>query len=392
LIGLIALAASSCDDKTKEVVADVIVLSRDKVGFPLEGGTTTVTVASPSGWTATCPDGWVTLDPNESEGVLTVSVKSNGTNGIRSASITVTSPNDEQQISVHQSYTQDAVYMSLTAPDKIKLDSEGETNIFSVTCNGSWEVVCDAPWLNIDMDKELNQVTISVEKSEEEATRSATMTVTGTLGNSTASREITVSQICHSENPYFNLLGYYGLYAENWYYDSKPLGVPGVGTFCTIEQNVYRESVYIKNLFMDDTVVEASFNKEDGTLSMNLVNWCLIQYFSDNTSRTIFLKIMNMSTGRFESNNLKATLGTGTDEDGQVKKALLLSGFDSTYKTLGLVVRLNPSGQVASYADLFYATGKMYLIDRKEGSRSTALTEAAAAITPSGKGISAFNN
>lgn len=74
LICLIAFAASSCDDKTKEEIADVIVLSRSSVAFATEGGTTTISVASPSEWTATCPDGWVTLHPEGD--YLTISVGS----------------------------------------------------------------------------------------------------------------------------------------------------------------------------------------------------------------------------------------------------------------------------------------------------------------------------
>ena len=47
---LVLCASSGCDDKNKEEVADVIVLSRSSVAFAQKGGTTTVAVATPSDW------------------------------------------------------------------------------------------------------------------------------------------------------------------------------------------------------------------------------------------------------------------------------------------------------------------------------------------------------
>ena len=44
---LVLCASSGCDDKNKEEVADVIVLSRSSVAFAQKGGTTTVAVATP---------------------------------------------------------------------------------------------------------------------------------------------------------------------------------------------------------------------------------------------------------------------------------------------------------------------------------------------------------
>ena len=47
---LVLCTSSGCDDKNKEEVADVIVLSRSSVAFAQKGGTTTVAVATPSDW------------------------------------------------------------------------------------------------------------------------------------------------------------------------------------------------------------------------------------------------------------------------------------------------------------------------------------------------------
>ena len=141
LICLIAFAASSCDDKTKEEIADVIVLSRSSVAFATEGGTTTISVASPSEWTATCPDGWVTLHPEGD--YLTISVGSNATPDIRNAKITVKSDADQHEVDVRQAYALETVLLSTTAPKEISFDSEGEDYIFTLITNGEWTATPD---------------------------------------------------------------------------------------------------------------------------------------------------------------------------------------------------------------------------------------------------------
>lgn len=386
-MGLVVFVTSSCDDKTKEEVADVIVLSRSSVAFAEKGGTTTISVASPSEWTASCPDSWVRLHPGYDQ--LAITVDGNATDEIRNSKITVKSASDEHQVSVHQAYSKSAVHLSLTASDRIDFDSEGESSIFTVVTNGTWDATSDAAWLRVVRDEERSTVTISADKNEGATSRAATLKITSTLGSTQESCEVAVSQICHAENPYYNILGDYRLYATNWYYGGSALGVGGTGTSCTIEQNEYRKSVNIKNLFLDGTVVEAVFNKEDGTLTIELGKRCLLQELEGGTMRAIFLTKINMDTRAFYAGILTATPGKGVDDQGQIRDALLLGGFDNTYKSLGLTVF--QSGTYASFSDLFYASGTMYLVRAGEPA-TNAVEQAASAVTPSGDGPSAFNN
>lgn len=99
---LVLCASSGCDDKNKEEVADVIVLSRSSVAFAQKGGTTTVAVATPSDWKVSCPDDWVTLASEE--GLLTISAASNTTDNVRNSKITVETAGDKQEIAVHQAF------------------------------------------------------------------------------------------------------------------------------------------------------------------------------------------------------------------------------------------------------------------------------------------------
>ena len=97
---------------------------------------------------------------------------------------------------------------------------------------------------------------------------------------------MTLAQDSHAENRYYKLLGYYGLFAQNWYYGGSPLGVSGTGTFCTVEQKEYRKSVYIKDLFVKGTVVEAAYDKQTGALTIELGKNCLQVQLSPSVTRT----------------------------------------------------------------------------------------------------------
>lgn len=385
MMTLVVLATSSCDDKTKEEVADRIILSRSSVAFSEQGGTTTVAVASPSDWDATCADGWVTL--HRENGALAITATDNDTQSTRTATVSVKSAADEHEISISQAYSRESINLSLTGIEKIEFDSEGESNTFTVNTNGNWTATSEAKWLTVSCDVQRNTVTVSAGKNDD-ASRTATVTVTSNRGSASESVEVPVTQISRQENPYNKLLGYYGLFAKNWYYGGSPLGLSGTGTFCTIEEKEYRKSVYIKDLFLDGTVVEAIFNREDGSLDIELGKLCLTQVLSPSVTRYIYLTKLNMGTGSFRGGALRATPGQGADDDGQIKDALLLSGFTDGYTSLGLTVYQGQ--QYASFSDRYYANGEMYLVRWERPSTETAVSKVE--VTPSEDGFSAYNH
>lgn len=134
---LVLCASSGCDDKNKEEVADVIVLSRSSVAFAQKGGTTTVAVATPSDWKVSCPDDWVTLASEE--GLLTISAASNTTDNVRNSKITVETAGDKQKSPFTRHSRGKRVLLSTTASEEISLDSEGESVLFTVVSNGPVE-------------------------------------------------------------------------------------------------------------------------------------------------------------------------------------------------------------------------------------------------------------
>lgn len=389
---LFILAASSCDDKTKEEVADVIVLSRSSVAFAESGGTTAVSVATPSEWKVSCPDSWVTLTPEE--GLLTISVNGNATDDVRSSKITVQTDSDKQEIAVSQAFSRETVLLSTTVSDEISLDSEGESVLFTVETNGQWGVSSDADWVSVTSDPVSGTVRIEAPRNPD-AHRNATLTIRSTRGSATESCEVAVSQISREENPYYQMLGYYGLYAENWYYGRQPVGVDGTGTFCTVEEKEYRKSFNIKDLFLKGTVVEAKYDKNTHTMSIELGSTpCFIREISSTVIRYHYLRYINMQGSGLRSGMLTGTLGEGYNDIAEEnRKAIRLTGFEEPYTTLGITSLQNQ--QWSMFGDLYYATGTMYLVDNDlpaSEAASTSVTRAAEAITPTAEGFPLSNN
>ncbi len=382
-ICLIAFATSSCEDKTTEETADVIALSRSSVAFATEGGTTTISVASPSEWTATCPDDWVSLTPED--GLLTIGVNGNTTDQVRNSKITVSTTADTREIVVHQGYSQEKVILSTTVSDEISFDSEGESFLFAVVTNGQWNASCEADWIAVTSDQATGTVRLEASPNTD-SHRTATVTIRSRRGTLTESCEVAVSQISHAENPYYNMLGYYGLYAENWYYGGNPIGVSGTGTFCTVEQKEYRKSFYIKNLFLDGTVVEAAYDKNDCTLSIDLGKLCYTREISSTLTRYHYITACNLQAMSMKSGILRGKLGEGYNDDAdQTRKAILLGPLPDGYTSLGVIGMQVENGQTKymTFGDLYYATGSMYLVEWDKPAAETKVIRASSGIVPS---------
>lgn len=380
----VLLAAGGCDDKNSEEVMDVIVLSRSSVAFAETGGTTTVSVASPSDWRVSCPDGWVTL--TQEKNLLTIAVNDNTTDELRTSKITVETAADKQEIAVRQAFSQQTVLLSTTASEEISLDSEGESALFTVVTNGEWNVTSSADWVSVTCDPVTGTVRVEAPRNTD-AHRTATLTLRSTRGSASKSCEVTVSQISREENTYYQMLGYYGLHAQNWYYASQPIGVSGTGTFCTIEEKEYRKSFYIKDLFIKGTVIEAAYDKETQTMSIELGSKsCLNREVSSTVTRFHYLRFLDMTANGFHTGMLTGKLGEGYNDDAdQTRKAILLSGFESPYTSLGIIAL--QSQQWISFSDVYYANGTMYLVDwdlPANAAAQTSVEKATAGIVPSG--------
>lgn len=355
------LVISACNEITKDEIADVLIISQDNVAFTKEGGTATISVACPSEWHSSVSDElWVSTA--DGDGAVTITVLPNDTGDSRKAVVVLDSASGKQEIGVSQSWSGVVLSLEVNGPESIELDSEGESFRVSVDTKSEWDVETDVSWLEVTADGAVVCVTASANDGDH---RDGTVTITASMGEKTESKTIKVSQISHDENPYFQMLGKFGLYAERWYYGGNPIDVPGIGTYCTIEQKEYGKSFIIKNLFVDGTEIEATYDRETKQMVLVLGSLCLTKEIV-LTQQTYYYYLVqpNISERKFESGILYGEVGTASDGSKDNCPAILLSGFDEAYGALGLVVMIMPGGvnNMAMLSDVYYADGKIYLV------------------------------
>lgn len=353
------LFIQACSETTKEEIADVLIISQDNVAFPKEGGVATISVACPSEWRSTVSDqSWITA--TDGDGVVTITAIANETGDSRRATVTLESATSKQEIKVSQSWSGAVLSLAVNCAESIELDSEGESFKFSVETDVEWKAESNEEWLDVSVDGDIVNVTAS---ANDAAHREGTVTVTATAEGQTETKEIKVSQISREENPYFQMLGEFGLYAERWYYGGNAIDVPGIGTYCTIEQKEYGKSFTIKDLFVEGTEIEATYDKETKKMVLTLGSLCLTREITSSQKTYYYYPVQpSFTEGKFESGIIYGTVGTASDGKNDNCQAILLSGFDESYGSFGLIVLVMPDNYRATLGDVYYADGSMYLV------------------------------
>ena len=351
------LVISGCGEETKEEIADVLLISQDEVAFPMEGGTSTISVACPSQWHSTVSDqSWITA--TEGDGNVMITVTANETGDSRKATVTLESATTKKEIKVSQSWSGAVLSLKINGPESMELDSEGDSFMFSVETNDKWDVKSDASWLTVSTEGKLVKVNAA---ANEGAHRDATITVTASAAGDSQSKEIKISQISREENTYYNMLGYFGLSAENWYLGNESIGRSGIGSFCTIEEKEYGKSFIIKDLFVAGTEIGATYDQDSKQMVIDLGGLCRTVDVSATETYYYYLVQTDQVNRKFASSTIRGTLGTGYNEIAKEDRtSIKLGGFMEGYNSLGLIVRTN-SGY-ALLSDVFYANGEMYLV------------------------------
>lgn len=359
MLAIPLLVITACSEVTKEEIADVLIISQDNVAFPMEGGTATISVASPSEWHSSVSDkSW--LSATDEEGMVVITASANASGSTRKAKVVLQSATTRTEIAVSQSWTGAVLSLTVNGPDNIELDSEGESFKFSVETEAQWSVSTSDSWIEVETDGPIVSVTAAANKAQH---RNGTITVTATSGDDSKSKVIEVSQISHDENPYFQMLGEFGLFAERWYYGGNAIDVSGIGTYCTIEQKEYGKSFIIKDLFVEGTEIEAAYDKETKKMVLTLGSLCLTkELVMSGQTYYYYLVQPNITEKKFESGILYGTAGTASDGTNDNCPAIMLSGFDAAYGSLGLIVKVLPGGTTAMLSDVYYADGAMYLV------------------------------
>ena len=360
-VACLMLCTGSCN-KSRTEIADVIVLSRTEVAFSQTGGNAIIGVGSLSSWKADCNEDWVSVTP--SANAIAISVSENVSSQKRVAQIQISSKSAVTKfLTVVQSANMGITVIN--APETIELDSEVDSVYFSVDATCAWSVSAEAEWLSVVKDEKTGVVEVKSVPNEGDKYRSAAVKVNKANGESSS---ITVNQICRANNPYFNFIGEYGLYAEDWYYGGSAIGASGVGTTCTIEAKEYGKSFIIKDLFHAGTVNNATYDKKEGTLSIMTGHACLEIDSEDGSFTMFYLAEPDFAGSSFETNNVVCKLGTGYDEEedpNHTKKVKILEvirGLNG--RAFGLVGYFSSNQKYGYFSDLYYASGEMYFVDR----------------------------
>ena len=353
--------AGSCN-KSRTETADVIVLSRTEVAFSQAGGNAIIGVGSLSTWTADCKEEWVSLTP--SANAIAISVPSNASSQKRTAKVEISAGKAEPRVlTIVQSANMGITVIN--APELIELDSEVDSVYFSVDATCAWTVESEASWLSAVKDEKTGVVKVKSLPNEEADDRNASVQIVKENGESSS---IAVKQISRAHNPYFNFIGEYGLYAQDWYYGGQPIGAAGVGTTCTIEAKEYGKSFTVNNLFHEGTVNEATYDKKEGTLSILTGRACLDIDSPDGSFTIFYLAEPDFAGNAFETNNVVCQLGKGYDEENdpehtkEVKILEVIRGIGG--RSFGLVGYFSSNQKYGYFSDLYYASGEMYFVDR----------------------------
>ena len=362
LAAVCLLASAAGCNKSRTEIADVIVLSRTEVAFSQVGGSAIIGVGSLSTWTAECQEDWVSVTPTAN--AISISVPENVSSQKRTAKVEVNSGNAQSKVlTIVQSANMSVAVIN--APESIELDSEVDSVYFSVDATCAWTVESEASWLSAVKDEKTGVVKVKTVPNEEADDRTSSVKITKENGESSS---IAVKQISRANNPYFNFIGEYGLYAQDWYYAGQPIGAAGVGTTCTIEAKEYGKSFIIRDLFVKGTVNEAAYDKKEGTLTIFTGRACLDIDSPDGSFTIFYLAEPDFAGTAFETDNVVCQLGKGYDEEEdpnhtkEVKILDVIRGVEG--RSFGLVGYFSANQSYGYFSDLYYASGEMYFVDR----------------------------
>ena len=297
----------------------------------------------------------------QSDGALEITAQANVTGKKRTASVLLKNASGSKEIRISQAWSSDAVQLYVNSPESVKMDSEGDSFTFSVSSNAGWKVTAADSWLSVVQDNESGVAKITATVNDGDS-RTSSVIVKAGEGEDEKSQSISISQISRAENPYFQMLGYFGLYAENWYYQRQPLGYSGTAAHCTIEQDVYGKSFIIKDLFHEGTVISAGYDKEKEIMTIDLGRLCLTMEQSATVTYSFFPVAVNFAgEGGFSTSMLTGTPGKGySDESNSEREAIILDGMPENYPSFGLIVYTGTGYAVDGSS--YYADGKMYFV------------------------------
>ena len=188
LLALIpAFLLLSCDEET--VVTDVLVISKDSVIVPAQGGSETIKFTSIADWSVSSKESWIIVSPssgNAGDTSLTITVKANTETKARKGEILISVPSQQfsHTIKVEQAAGEaPQSRISWSIGDEAELDAAYHRyHIEEFSSSDPWTFTVDQDWVSVDPSSGEagfyeRQIYISVQANNTAQARVATVTV-----------------------------------------------------------------------------------------------------------------------------------------------------------------------------------------------------------------------
>ena len=134
----------------------------ESLSFVCTGETKTVAVATEDSWTATVGEEWVTLNQNEGQGVVEISVTvgENPMYEVRQTNVVFTTVGGAQAVLViRQEASPDPHYLEVS-PLVFQFGKEGGERAISVSCDADWTFDLECDWLSLSQQSGTGNATV----------------------------------------------------------------------------------------------------------------------------------------------------------------------------------------------------------------------------------------
>jgi hypothetical protein len=168
----------------------LIRVSKEKIGFPEQGGVENISVSGDNNWTVSDNADWCVAERGNN--LVVITCEPNKTTLSRTAVIEIRGRNNQIKIPVGQ----EAAKEQLSAmPSSLTFPAEGKEDVITVYSNTPWDVTTALSWCRVEKDDNTIKVKIGANDSPKE--RKGDITVK----SKTLTRTISVSQGAGKESP-----------------------------------------------------------------------------------------------------------------------------------------------------------------------------------------------
>ncbi len=360
-----------CTDKVTETVYVDLSLSRYSVAFPVEGGTTSITVATEDSWEAATNASWLKLSYEGDSKLVIIALENEETESVREAEITISTTScGSATVQVRQ---EPATAPSLSVnrgSTTVSIDSEGGEFVASVKCDCDWTASLAEAIPNWELTYNVSKGIVSVSAGANSGdTIIGTIVITATSATGSRTEEVEVRQDSRAENPYFQFTGKWLIDSYDCFYGEEWIGGGAYNSFKAAEFD-YVAGILSMTDFSDVSGLqsdEISYRASDRTFTFPLGHLCGTAHTGDIQ---YYMYIVAFNESMTQLSLAESYLVFTSSEDG---KTASVSGIDEDYPIIGWV-GYNSSYGYNWFTALPYSKAPMSLVKADEETTSAFKT------------------